>query len=52
MLVDDAGVFAVSLYNIYTEEPLLRVDPEFIKFDRQTKEFWITLLTDDEAEVF
>lgn len=45
MLVDDRGLFAISLYNVYTEEPLLRIDPEHIRFDRETKEFVILLAT-------
>lgn len=45
MLVDDRGLFAISLYNVYTEEPVLRIDPEHIRFDRETKEFVILLAT-------
>ena len=43
MLVQDMGLFAISLYNFYTGEPVLRIDHEFIKFDRETREFVITL---------
>ena len=45
MLVDDRGLFAISLYNVYTEEPVVRIDPEHIRFNRETKEFVLLLDT-------
>ena len=46
MLITDMGLFAVSLYNFFTGEPILRCDHEYIQFDRETKEFIITLDTE------
>ena len=43
MLIADEGIFAVSLYNFATEEDVLNIDPEFVAFDRETKEFKISL---------